>query len=106
MILAVKDQDRKIDIAVAGFQRYVYVAYAMMVCKSQGSTFYHPCTIQEWEGYANRLKRGSLSRASSKELSNLAHSMFFFLTYRIVGMSILLSSAPPPPPPHPPSRNQ
>ena len=71
-VITLNDGERKIEIPVGDFQRFFYVAYAMTVCKSQGCTFAHSYTIHEWERYTNRLKYVSLSRASLKELINIA----------------------------------
>ena len=70
-VITLKNGERIIEIPVDQFQRFFYVAYAMTVCKSQGSTFQHQYTIHEWERYTNRLKYVSLSRASGKELINI-----------------------------------
>ena len=70
-VITLKNGERIIEIPVDQFQRFFYVAYAMTVCKSQGSTFQHSYTIHEWERYTNRLKYVSLSRASSRELINV-----------------------------------
>ena len=71
-VITLNDGERKIEIPVGDFQRFFYVAYAMTVCKSQGCTFSSRYTIHEWERYTNRLKYVSLSRASLKELINIA----------------------------------
>ena len=70
-VITLKNGERIIEIPVDQFQRFFYVAYAMTVCKSQGSTFHDRYTIHEWERYTNRLKYVSLSRASSRELINV-----------------------------------
>ena len=69
--ITVKDEERRITIPLAGFQRTFYVAYAMTVCKSQGSTFNHSYTIREWEKFSHRLKYVSLSRATSADLISI-----------------------------------
>ena len=71
-VTTLKDGKRNVETLVDQLQRFFYVAYAMTVCKSQGCTFKHSYTIHEWERYTNRLKYVSLSRASLKELINIA----------------------------------
>ena len=63
--------ERKIALPQADFQRTFYVAYAMTVCKSQGSTFDRSYAIHEWEKFSHRLKYVSLSRAVSSDLINI-----------------------------------
>ena len=56
---------------LAEFQRTFYVAYAMTVCKSQGSTFDHSYTIHEWAKLSHRIKYVSMSRAAPSDLINI-----------------------------------
>ena len=53
------------------FQHYFYVAYAITIHKSQGSTFDFSYTIHEWDKLDNKLKYVALSRATDKEYINI-----------------------------------
>ena len=70
--ITIKDEERSIDIPVTDFQRAFYVAYAITICKSQGSTFAHAYTIHEWSRLDARNKYVALSRAASLDLINVA----------------------------------
>jgi len=71
-IITIKDEERKIEVPTADFHRSFYVAFAMTICKSQGSTFHHEYTIHEWSRLGPRNKYVALSRASSRSLINIA----------------------------------
>ena len=72
--ITVNDGERKITIPQADFQRTFYVAYAMTVCKSQGSTFQYSYTIHEWAKLNHRLKCVSRYPAPPPPTSSIVSS--------------------------------
>jgi len=67
------DDEKIIDIPFDMFQKLFYVAYAITIYKSQGSTFDHEFTIHEWNHplFDNRLKYVALSRTTKLENINI-----------------------------------
>jgi ATP-dependent exoDNAse (exonuclease V) alpha subunit len=67
------DDTKVIDIPFDMFQRLFYVAYAITIYKSQGSTFDYPFTVHEWHHglFDSRLRYVALSRAPRLENINI-----------------------------------
>lgn len=66
IIISNDDEKKIVEIHFDDFQKLFYVAYAITIYKSQGSTFDYPYTIHEFNHplFDNRLKYVSLSRAT------------------------------------------
>ena len=60
-----------IEIPVDKFQHLFFIAYAITIHKSQGSTFDKSYTIHEWSKLDNTLKYVALSRATDIKLINI-----------------------------------
>ena len=73
LLLLMLTMNKIIDIPFDMFQRLFYVAYAITIYKSQGSTFDYPFTVHEWNHvlFDSRLKYVALSRAVSKDNINI-----------------------------------
>ena len=72
--IIITDGDEKIiHIHFDSFQKMFYVAYAITIYKSQGSTFDYPYTIHEFNHplFDDRLKYVSLSRPTMIENINI-----------------------------------
>ncbi len=65
-IIRITDGSKTIEIDIDKFQYLFYVAYAITIHKSQGSTFDFKYSIHEWEKLDETLKYVSLSRATKK----------------------------------------
>ena len=67
------DEDKVIDMPFDLFQRLFYVAYAITIYKSQGSTFDYEFTVHEWNhvSFDNRLKYVALSRSTNLDNINI-----------------------------------
>ena len=61
----------KISVKFGEIQKLFYVAFCITVHRSQGCTFNHPYTINEWSLFDERLKYVALSRATKKEYINI-----------------------------------
>ena len=72
-IVIIDDDDVMNNIPFNKFQLLFYVAYAITIYKSQGSTFDFPYTIHEYghPKFDDRLKYVSLSRATAIEYINI-----------------------------------
>ena len=64
-IVIIDDENTRYNINIKDFQSLFYVAYAITIYKSQGSTFDFEYTIHEFNHprFDNRLKYVSLSRS-------------------------------------------
>ncbi len=73
IIIISDDDDKVVDIHFDDFQKLFYVAYAITIYKSQGSTFDYEYSIHEFNHplFDNRLKYVSLSRATLIENINI-----------------------------------
>ena len=71
MTLRLQMEVKSIEINIHNFQFLFYVAYAITIHKSQGSTFDFKYSIHEWEKLDETLKYVSLSRATKKNLINI-----------------------------------
>ena len=65
------DMKKNLQIKVADFQSFFYIAYASTIHKSQACTFDFSYTIHEWEKLDTRLKYVALSRATKKDKINI-----------------------------------
>jgi ATP-dependent exoDNAse (exonuclease V) alpha subunit len=65
------DMKKNLQIKVADFQSFFYIAYATTIHKSQACTFNFSYTIHEWEKLDTRLKYVALSRATKKDKINI-----------------------------------
>jgi ATP-dependent exoDNAse (exonuclease V) alpha subunit len=72
-IVIIDDDDVRNNIPFDKFQNLFYVAYAITIYKSQGSTFDSPYTIHEFNHplFDDRLKYVSLSRSVDKDYINI-----------------------------------
>ena len=71
-IIIVFDEDREQEIPIPEFVKMFNVAYCITCHKSQGQTYDEPYTIYEWDLFDARLKYVALSRATDKNLINIA----------------------------------
>jgi ATP-dependent exoDNAse (exonuclease V) alpha subunit len=73
IIVIIDIENTNYNIPIKDFQSLFYVAYAITIYKSQGSTFDKPYTIHEWNHpmFNERLKYVALSRATLKEYINI-----------------------------------
>ena len=65
------DMKKNLQIKVADFQSFFYIAYATTIHKSQACTFNFSYTIHEWEKLDTRLKYVLLSRATNRDKINI-----------------------------------
>ena len=71
-IIVISDStNEKIIIDFVDIQKLFYVAFCITVHRSQGCTFDHPYTINEWSLFDKRLKYVALSRSTKKEYINI-----------------------------------
>jgi ATP-dependent exoDNAse (exonuclease V) alpha subunit len=73
---------KNLQIKVADFQSFFYIAYASTIHKSQACTFNFSYTIHEWEKLDTRLKYVALSRATEKDKINIMQCIIYEQYYR------------------------
>jgi len=75
-----KDSDREIEIKVADFHRYFYIAFCITIHTSQGATFKEHYTIYDWGHpmFCNKAKYVALSRATSIKNIQIQPSSHFY----------------------------
>jgi len=71
MLRSQADENKIVKNNVKSFQMNFYVAYAMTIHKSQGSTFNQPYTIHQWNRLDEKLKYVAISRTTKKEFINI-----------------------------------
>ncbi len=69
--IEITDGSKTIETDIDKFQYLFYVAYAITIHKSQGSTFNFKYSIHEWEKLDDTLKYVALSRSTKKNLTNI-----------------------------------
>jgi ATP-dependent exoDNAse (exonuclease V) alpha subunit len=69
--IEITDGSKTIETDIDKFQYLFYVAYAITIHKSQGSTFNFKYSIHEWEKLDDTLKYVALSRSTKKNLINI-----------------------------------
>jgi ATP-dependent exoDNAse (exonuclease V) alpha subunit len=69
--IEITDGSKTIEIDIDKFQYLFYVAYAITIHKSQGSTFDFKYSIHEWGKLDDTLKYFALSRSTKKNLINI-----------------------------------
>ena len=70
-VITIKNEYKTIEIEADKFQYLFFIAYAITIHKSQGSTFDKPYTIHQWNKLDNTLKYVALSRSINKNLINI-----------------------------------
>ena len=71
MLRSQADANKIVKNSVKSFQMNFYVAYAMTIHKSQGSTFNQPYTIHQWNRLDEKLKYVAISRTTKKDFVNI-----------------------------------
>ena len=71
-IIIVFDEDREQEIPIPEFVKMFNVAYCITTHRAQGMSIDEPYTIYEFELFDERLRYVALSRATDKNLINIA----------------------------------
>ena len=78
-ITTTDDSDKIVEINSEMFQILFYIAFCVTVHKSQGPTFKHSYTVDEFDKFGNKLKYVTRSRESYVDKINIIYPIYTYV---------------------------